>query len=275
MSLTTDGTQITMPVVPAGSYGGNNNGGAWGDGNGVWWLLVLFIFAFGWGGFGGFGGGYGNGGVNSPAGQGALTRSDLCQDMNFQEVKREVQNANDAVNLGFSNLNSTICNQQYDTARMINGVESTVQGGFNATNMAMLQGFNNVQAQAADCCCKTQSGIEGLKYTIATEDCATRAAVQNGFRDSMENANANTRAILDKLTSQEMEAKNAQIAALNQQLFTAQLAASQSAQTNQLINTLRPCPQPAYITCSPFQSSYGIGLNNGNCGCGCNGGYAA
>lgn len=180
-------------------------------------------------------------------------------DMNFQEVKREVQNANDAVNLGFSNLNSTICNQQYDTARMINGLET-----------AVLQGFNGVQAQAADCCCKTQSGIESLKYTIATEDCNTRSTIQNGIRDVLENQNANARAVLDKLTSQEIEAKNAQIAALNQQLFRADLAASQTAQNQYLVNQLRPCPVPAYITCNPYTASYGVGLASG-CGCGCAG----
>ena len=31
MSLTTDGTQLTMPVMPAGSYGGNGGNGGWGE----------------------------------------------------------------------------------------------------------------------------------------------------------------------------------------------------------------------------------------------------
>lgn len=268
MSLTTNDGGLTPADIAACTGNCGNNNGGFGFGGDGWWVIVLFLIWGMWGGYGnGFGGG--NGAV-----QGALTRGDLCMSESFQDVKREIQNANDAVNLGFSNLNSTICNQQYDTARMINGVESTVQGGFNATNMAMLQGFNNVQAQAADCCCKTQSGIEGLKYTIATEDCATRNTIQNGIRDVLENQNANARAVLDKLTQQEIEAKNAQITALNQQLFTAQLQASQSAQTNQLINTLRPCPIPSYQTCNPWaaQAAYG---SCGSVGCGCNGGYAA
>lgn len=226
---------------------------------------MFFIFAWGWGGngFGGFGGG-------NSATQGAITRSDLCMSESFQDVKREIQNANDAVNLGFSNLNSTICNQQYDTARMINGLESTVQGGFNATNIAMLQGQNAIQTQLAGCCCDLREAVTGVNYNLATQACDTRNTIQNGLRDSIENANANTRAILQKLDDQAMEAKNAQIAALNQQLFVAQLSASQSAQTNQLINTLRPCPIPSYQTCNPWatQAAYG---SCGCTGCGYNG----
>ena len=79
------------------------------------------------------------------------------------------------------------------------------------------------------------------------------------YRDLLENANANTRAILDKLTSQEMAAKDAQIQAQSQQIFGLQLAASQQAQNNCLVNTLRPCPTPAYLTCNPWasQAAYG------------------
>lgn len=241
----------------------SNSGNAWG-GDGAWWIIILFLFVFcGWGnGFGGFGGN--GGGINSPAGQGALTRGDLCMDMNFQEVKREVQNANDAVNLGFSNLNSTICNAAYENAGLINGLSNTVQQGFNGTNVALLQGFNAVQSQAAQCCCDQKAATADLKYTIASEDCATRSTIQNGIRDVLENQNANARAVLDKLTAQELAAKDAQITALNNQLFRADLAASQQAQNNYLVNTLRPCPIPAYQTCNPWasQASYG------SCGCG-------
>lgn len=269
--MTTDYSLSDIAAATGNSGNNGNNGGdGWGN-NGAWWIILFFIFAWGWGGFGnGFGGRDGAGvGVNSPAGQGALTRGDLCMDMNFQEVKREIQNANDAVNLGFANLNSTICNQAYETAGLINGLGNTIQQGFNATNVSMLQGFNAVQSQAADCCCKTQSGIEGLKYTIASEDCNTRSTIQNGLRDSIENANANTRAILQKLDDQAMEAKNAQIAALNQQLFAAQLSASQVAQNQYLVNQLRPCPQPCYLTCSPYYTYNPVAANGCNSGCGC------
>ena len=251
---------------------GNNGSNGWGADGGAWWIIILFLFVFcGWGnGFGGYGNN--GGGINSPAGQGALTRGDLCMDMNFQEVKREVQNANDAVNLGFSNLNSTICNQQYDTARMINGLESTVQGGFNATNVAMLQGQNAIQTQLAGCCCDLREAVTGVNYNIATQGCDTRNTIQNGTRDIIDNQNANARAILDKLTQQELAAKDAQISAQNQQIFGLQLAASQEKQNNYIVNTLRPFPVASFTVCNPYTGTYGYpSYNNCNCGCGCNG----
>lgn len=270
MSLTTgEGTPFVMNVEPAGTYnnGGSNNG--WG-GDGAWWIIILFLFVFcGWGN-GGWGGN--GGGINGAAGQGALTRGDLCMSESFQDVKRDAQNISDAVNLGFSNLNSTICNQQYDTARMINGLESTVQGGFNSTNIALLQGQNALATQIAGCCCDAQQTMAGINYNLSTQACDTRNTIQTGTRDLIDNQNANTRAILDKLTAQELAAKDAQITALNNQLFRADLAASQQAQNNYLVNQLRPCPVPAYITCNPYTASYGVGLTNSGCGCG---GYAA
>ena len=270
MSLTSgEGTPFVMNVEPAGSYnnGGSNNDG-WG-GNGAWWIILFFIFAWGWGGFGG---GYGanGGGINSPAGQGAITRTDLCMSESFQDVKREVANTHDAVNLGFSNLNSTICNAAYENAGLINGLGNTVQQGFNAQAIATLQGQNALQAQIAGCCCDAQQTMGAINYNISTQACDTRNTVQNGFRDVIENQNANANAIISKLNQQELEAKNAQITALNQQLFAAQLAASQAAQTTQIVDTLRPCSKPCYLTCSPYQS-YNFNpaaFNNSGCGCG-------
>ena len=273
MSLTTGegAVPFTMPVQPAYSgNGGNGNNGGWGDGNGVWWLLVLFIFAFCWGGFGNNGFGNNGGGINSPAGQGAITRTDLCMSESFQDVKREVANTHDAVNLGFSNLNSTICNAAYENAGLINGLGNTVQQGFNAQAIATLQGQNALQSQIAGCCCDAQQTMSAINNNISAQGCDTRYALQTMARDIITNQNDNARAVLDKLSAQELEAKNAQITALNQQLFAAQLAASQAAQTTQIVDTLRPCSKPCYLTCSPYQS-YNFNpaaFNNSGCGCG-------
>lgn len=244
--------------------------------------------------FGGNGGGAGA--------QGALTRGDLCMDMSFNDLQNGVRNINDAVNLGFSNLNSTICHQQYDTAMMINGVSGAVNDGFsrlnsticqqqydtaaqlnamnmanmqnaNAANVVALQNANAIQSQLAQCCCDQKAATEGLKFTIAQEDCATRSAISSGLRDVIENQNANARAVLDKLTQQEIAAKDAQISALNQQLFRADLSASQAAQNSYLINTLRPTPVPAYPASSPcgynWSPSVLSGYGTTSCGCGC------
>ena len=258
----------SLADIAAATGNGNGNGGAWGDG-GWLWIIVVFALLFGWGngGWGGFGGGNGGG----QAMQGALTREQACIDNNFQNLMRETAGISDAVNVGFANLNSTICNQQYDTAQMINGLQGTVQSGFNATNVALLQGQNALATQIANCCCENREGQAQINYNLATQSCDTRQTIQNVGRDIIDSQNAGVNAILGKLTQQEIEAKNAQIAALNQQLFTAQLAASQGDQTNQIINTLRPFPVASYQVCNPFTGSYGYNYNNG-CGCGFNSG---
>ena len=76
-----------------------------------------------------------------------------------------------------------------------------------------------------------------------------------------------TRAILDAITQNRIEDKNAQIQAQQNEISALRLAASQQAQNNYLVNTLRPTAVPAYLTCNPYQSYYPYG---NNCGCGCN-----
>lgn len=94
---------------------------------------------------------------------------------------------------------------------------------------------------------------------MAAQACDTRNTVQNATRDIIDNANQNSRAILDFLT----QSKLADLQSENQGL---KLAASQAAQNNYLISQLRPCPSPAYITCNPWAGS-GYGGCGSGCGC--------
>lgn len=100
---------------------------------------------------------------------------------------------------------------------------------------------------------------------MATQACETRQSINTGTRDIIDNQNANARAILDAMTAQRIEAKDAKIAEQNQQIFAAQLAASQAAQNSYLLNQLRPLPVPAYQSCNPWAA----GTYNGCNGCGC------
>lgn len=75
------------------------------------------------------------------------------------------------------------------------------------------------------------------------------------------------KALHDEIVANRIEDKNAQIAAQQNEINALRLAASQANQNSYLIEQLRPCAKPAYITCSPFQSIYGFG-HNGCCGCG-------
>lgn len=218
---------------------GRNNGDGMFGGNGAWWIIILFLFVFcGWGG------GWGN---NAGRGQGtAMDGYVLTSD--FANIERKI----DGVNNG-------MCDGFYAQAQLVNGVQMQMANGFGQAELsrsnqqaALMQQLNNMAMQAADCCCKTQTAIQGVNYNLATQACDTRNTIQNGTRDIIENQNANARAVLDALTAQRIEAKDEKIAAQNQQLFAAQLAASQAAQNQYLVQTLRPGPIPAYTVPNPY-----------------------
>ena len=259
MSLSSDGTVMTMPVQPANA---NSNGGGfgWGD-NGALWLIVLFLFivAGGWGN----GNGWGN---NAGNGAGVVDGYVLTSD--FANIERKIDN-----------VNNGLCDGFYQQAQLINGVQQGMSNGFMSAEIsranqqaAFMQQLFAMQQQAATCCCETREAIQGANYNMATQACDTRQTIQNGTRDIIENQNANARAVLDALTAQRIEAKDAKIAEQNQQLFAAQLAASQAAQNETLkaymsgqLAYYNPRPVPAFPVPAPYQ--YG---NCGACnGCGC------
>lgn len=268
----------------AAATGGRNDG--YGDGfmgNGAWWIIILFLFVFcGWGngGFGGFGG-------NGAGLQGALTRADLCQDMNFGQMENGIrgiqqglcdgfyaQNTNllngfagvqNSLTNGFAGVDNAICTLGYQTQAGINSVNvagmqntNALQQSINANTVAGMQNTNAIQSQLAQCCCDNRAGQKDIEYRMATDTCAVQNTVQNTTRDIIDNNNANTRSILDFLVQDKISTLESE----NQSL---RLAASQSAQNNYLVNQLRPCPVPAYVTCNPWASNYGVGYNS--CGC--------
>lgn len=219
------------------SVGTGNNEGGFGGG---WWGIVALVAVaaiFGGGNFG-FGGNRNNG---------AVTQADLCTALNFNNLESSVRNANDGINVGFANLNSTICNQQYDTARMIDGVNTNMLQGFNGINVTNLQGFNALQAQLAQCCCNLERGQERL----ACGEAQNASAIINA-------SNANTQRIIDYLC--------------NEKIQSLQNAAQSQYIINSVTEKLKmPTPVPAYITCSPYQSAFGYPYGQSGCGCNCGG----
>ena len=119
--------------------------------------------------------------------------------------------------------------------------------------------------------CENRLASADLNYTIATENCADRAAISDGIRDVIANQTAGVQRILDVMCQDKIDAKNERIADLERQLTMANLAASQTAQTSRLLadnaaqtvaleQYLNPVPVPAYLVQNP--NTYG-------CGCGC------
>lgn len=253
MSLSSDGTVMTMPVQPANTNSGNGGGFGWGD-NGALWLIVLFLFIFA--------GGWGNGnGWGNNAGNGAGVVDGYVLTSDFANIERKIDN-----------VNNGLCDGFYQQAQLINGVQQGMSNGFMSAEIsranqqaAFMQQLFAMQMQQANCCCETREAIQGVNYNSATQACETRQTISNGTRDIIDNQNANARAILDAMTAQRIEAKDAKIAEQNQQIFAAQLAASQAAQNSYLLNQLRPLPVPAYQSCNPWAA----GTYNGCNGCGC------
>lgn len=176
-----------------------------------------------------------------------------------------------AVANGFHGVDNAICNLGY-----------TTQQGFNATQVAMLQGQNALQTQLADCCCTTQRAIDGVNYNMATNTCAITNQMNNNTRDIIESQNAGTRAILDylcqdKISTLQAENQSLKLAAsqADQNNF---IAATQSAQTAELIRRLgADCPQPAYVVQPPQPVTFPtnccgtVNYAGNGCGCGNNG----
>lgn len=258
-----------------GNNGRNTNGGV---GDGSWaWVLIFLIFAFG--GFGRNGFGFGG------AGSGATDNYVLASD--FATLQRQMDSGFDRIGNRIENVNNGLCDGFYAmNTGMLNGFSGVQQAmcqGFSGVNQAIATngyetrlGIQSIGSQLADCCCKTQSAIQGVNYNLATQACDTRNTITTGFnslmqancmntRDIIDNQNANYRALHDELVANRIEDKNAQITAQQNEINALRLAASQERQNNYLIDQLKPCPIPAYITCNPYQSYYPY--NNG-CGCG-------
>lgn len=284
MALTDEsGNNMVMPVAPM-MNGGN---GGFGFGNDWGWIILLLLFAGGgWGnGFGGYGGfnnalGYdfpwllnGQNGINANTNAG------------FQNAM--LNDGITSIRDGINGISTQLCNCCADMNQTVNSGFANAETAANARQMAnmqtafntqtaMNQGFNSVNSNLANCCCENRLGIADLKYTVATENCADRQALNEGVRDIIANQTAGTQRILDKLCDQELYAERRENEQLRQQLNFANLQASQVAQTaelrqsgatqlNQLVSELRSCPIPA----QPVYGSTPIfTCNNNGCGCG-------
>lgn len=317
MALTDD--NMVMPVQPA--YGGGYGNGMGFGGDWAWILLLLLIGGNGWGmgGFGGFGGGLG---IDFPwllNGQNGINNNvnDGFRDAQLHDSVTSVRDGVSALATqlcgccgdiqmgmanGFAGVQQSLCNGFAGTTAAITGAQNAISQQMNANEIANLnrsfaeqtanmQGFNGVNAGVAD-----------LRYTVATEACADRAAVgdalQNVTMQNMGNTNAIVNAInggIQSIKDQLCDYRNAQkddtIANLRQELMysrgqasqveqTAQLLANNNAQTalfqqglnnevDALYNRLKNCP----VGTTPVYGNQPIFTCGGNTGCGCGGNF--
>ena len=168
----------------------------------------------------------GNGGIlggnRDAALQGAVTRSDLFEGFNNQDVNGQLR-----------------------------GITSGICDGFYAVNSGMKDGFYGIQGALAEnrfasqaCCCETNRNIDAVRYEAAKNTCEITSAIHAEGEA--------TRALINSNTMQELRDR---LEARDRELMTANFQLSQQAQTAALVGELRPCAKPAYITCSPYTTS--------------------
>lgn len=224
-----EGTGLTLGEAMALT---DRNGYNDGFGNGSWfmWIIALAII-FGNGNGFGFGGNRGGFGVG-PAVEGIATR--------------------DAVNSGF----------QYN--QLDNGIRAVQNGlcdGFYALNNSVKDTGYDLQTAIKDCCCTTNRNIDSVKYEMSKGIGDIITSGNLNTRDILENQNAGIQKILDYMCANEKQA-------LRDRIQTLETSGIVQAQTKNLIEAIRPCPIPAYLTCSPY-AAYGAPT----CGCGVTGGF--
>ena len=238
---------------------GRDTNGGYGNGNGFFgndwaWIVILLLFGYGGRGFGGFGGGYGGGGI----GENYVLATD------FATIERKI----DAVNAG-------ICDSTFALNNNINQNFRNVDNAVCNLGYQALQNTNAIQSQLADCCCGIKGEIKDVAYgnernswniSKQISDCCCdleKMNMQNRFDAQAYNCNtlqaidASTDKILKYLADEKTQA-------LRDENFALRLQASQAKQNAYLVNELRPCPIPAYITCNPYAYT-----NPCNTGCGC------
>lgn len=269
---------------------GSRNQDAWGGG-GMWWIWVIIMFWL-WGGNGN--GMFGrNGGLDGIPNQ-------LNNDYGREMLLQAINGNGNAISQLASTLNCDINTLQ--TA--IGQVQSSIQAVGNQVGMSGQQIINTIQQgncqlgnQLAQCCCGIQDSITRANYenqisnlnqtnTLQNSINTVNTSVERGFASTayetasqtceLKNAiAAQTTLINDRFCQLEMREMQNKIDALRQENTQLALAASQSAQTASIVNQIRPCPVPAYITCNPFGcNGYSGYPYNTNSGCGCGNSYA-
>lgn len=244
-----------VPVMPAygmgwgmGGYGmgGYGMGGMW-----EWFPMILIAGLL----FGGNGFGFGGGGRGEPYATPADVRAAVDQQTLISKIDQQTYGIadtftalNNTINSNFRGVDNAVCTLGYQTQSAISGLssqlaqcccdtraaiqENTTQGVFNT---------NAIQRQISDCCCDLEKMNMQNRFDAAQANCGTLAAIDKlGDR------------IIGYLSNQETQA-------LRDEVQGYRLAASQAKQNQYLIDQLRPCPVPAYLTCNPYAASYGFG----------------
>lgn len=213
-------SNYSLADIRAATHDNDNDG--WGGDGGWFWIVVLFLFMFGFGG----NGMWGNNGM-----QGALTRSDLCEGFNFQNIENGIRGIQNGLCDGFYAMNSAVKDLGYNMLQMGNTLGTQI----------MENRFAN-----KECCCEINRNIDAVRAENYKNTCDITTAIHSEGEQTRALINQNTlQALRDKLEERDRE------------LQSAQFQISQISQTANIVGALSPKqPIPSYLTCSPYENSF-------------------
>lgn len=273
-----------------GALVNRNDGNGLGGSDGALWLIIILVLFGGWGGrgFGGYGNGNGTGAAGGDALYPWINQSEqISGGFRDQMINNGITGIAQSVTGGFADVLQALC-------AGFGGVNMNIANGFaqaeiaaNGRQMANMQqqfamqtatqqGFNALQAQQAECCCENRLATANQTAALLAEHCADRNALNEVANTIVTNQNNGIQRIIDQLCQDKIDEKNDQIAMLRQQVQMQNLAASQAAQTAQILadnfaqtnaleQYLAPVPRPAYVVQNPnccrqqdFNCGYGM-----------------
>ena len=197
------------------------------------WINNPFIYLVWLALLGGNGGLFGRNDRGDCATQGALTRSDMYEGFNNQDVNNQLRGITYGLSDGFYAVNTGMLNG-------FNGIQRDLCQGFNAVT----SGINNLGYQMSNCCCGIERNIDAVRYEAVQNTCQITNAIHSEGEA--------TRALINANTVQELRDR---LEARDRDILSRDFQLSQLNQNATLINAIKPCPIPAYITCSPYATN--------------------
>lgn len=246
-------TPLTAADVAAVTRNNDNNGMF---GNDWAWIIILLLFGYGRNGFGGFSG-YGDG-CGVPCATQADVRAAVDQQTLISKIDQQTYGLadsftalNNTLNQNFRGIDNAICTLGYQGAQHASDISAQLaqcccdtKGAINNVNVGIERAGWNLSKQISDCCCDVEKMNMQNRFDAQAYNCNTLQAIDKlGDR------------IIDYMATEKTQALRDENQALR-------LAASQAKQNQYLINELRPCPIPAYITCNPYAYTSPCGCGN-------------
>ena len=252
---------LSAADVAAVMNGNSCNGNGFGYGFGEGWWVIIILFAL----FGGFGRGFGGYGAGGSCGSGCgcegsvASVADVQRGFDNQGVTNKLNGLENGLADGFYSMNNSMLTgfngvQNAIQNSAMNAMQNTftLQQAIQSDTVANMQNTNALATQLANCCCENRTGFQQVGYALATQGNAIQVAIANQTQALMQNQNDNYRALHEEIVANRMEDLKTENANLHSQIQALNLAASQANQNTYLVNTLRPCPQPAYVVANPF-----------------------